>query len=139
MSKLEALETSVCELNEMDDEPLLGADGKPVTVTLYGPGSKKYLEASRRNTNVTLKKMSRKGKFESTAEENERNQLELMIACTKETSDNFAGCFHDITDGLTGEDAIRAVYSKPELRYILERVSDHQKNWANFKPKSMTS
>lgn len=139
MNKYEALETYVCELLEMDDEPMLGEDKKPVTVTLYGPGSKTYLNASRDNSNATFKKLARKGKFETTAEETERNHLELMIKCTKEVSSNFAACFPEFTDGLTGADMLRSVYSAPTLRYILERLTEQQKNWANFKPKPTTN
>lgn len=119
-------ETSVLALRGPDDEPLMGDDDKPMTVTLYGPGSKTYAKAQAANQNRMIDKIRRKGKADQTAEEKAREQAEFLAGCTKEFSSNIE------YDDLDGDALFKAVYSDASIGFIAEQVGKHLSDWANF-------
>ena len=127
-------ETGVLELRDAADEPMLGEDSKPITVTLYGPGSKQYAKAQAAQQNRMIDKLKRKGKSDQTAEEKARETAEFLAGCTKEFSANIE------MDGLQGEALHRAVYSDTSIGFIAEQVGKHLGEWGNFsKPSTKTS
>lgn len=119
-------ETSVLELRGPDDSPLIGDDGKPMTVTVYSPGSKAYAKAQAANQNRMIDKLKRKGKTDQTAEEKNREQAEFLAGCTKEFSSNIE------YEDLTGEALFKAVYSDVSIGFIAEQVGKHLGEWGNF-------
>jgi hypothetical protein len=127
-------ETSVIELRNASDEPMVGDDGKPMTWTVYGPGSKPYAKAQAAQQNRMIDKLKRKGKTDETAEEKTRDQAEFLTGCTKECSANIT------YDALTGEALYRAVLSDRSIGFIAEQVGRHLGEWGNFsKPSTTTS
>ena len=125
-------ETSVITLNDAADAPMVGEDGKPMTVTLYGPGSKHYARAQAAQTNRMIDKLKRKGKSDETDEQKRREQAEFLAACTKEFSPNIE---YPNGDGksLTGEALHKAVYAELSIGFIAEQVGKHLGEWSNFK------
>jgi hypothetical protein len=119
-------ETGVLELLSASDEPLVGDDGKPMTVTLYGPGSKAYAKAQAAQQNRMIDKLKRKGKSDQTAEEKAREQAEFLAGCTKDFSANIE------YDGLKDEALFKAVYSDTSVGFIAEQVGKHLGDWGNF-------
>lgn len=119
-------ETSVLHLQSAADEPLYGDDKQPMTVTLYGPGSKAYARAQAAQQNRLIDKLKRKGKTEQTAEEKAREQAEFLAACTKEFSSNIE------YDELKGEALFKAVYADTSVGFIAEQVGKHIGDWGNF-------
>ena len=73
-------------MHPVEEVPLLGSDGKPVTFSLLGIDSDEYRSAQRVITN---KRLSRKNKFKITAEQLELETIEVLAACTVNWSDNF--------------------------------------------------
>jgi hypothetical protein len=127
-------ETSVIELRSASDEPMVGDDGKPMTWTVYGPGSKPYAKAQAAQQNRMIDKLKRKGKTDETADEKMRDQAEFLAGCTKECSSNIE------YDGLQGEAMHRAVLSDRSIGFIAEQVGRHLGEWGNFsKPSTTTS
>ena len=120
-------ETGVLALRDSGDEPMLGEDGAPMTITLYGPGSKQYARAQAAQQNRMIDKPKRKGKTEQSAEEKVREQAEFLAGCTKEFSANIE------MDALKGEALFKAVYSEPDIGFIAEQVGKHLGDWSNFK------
>jgi hypothetical protein len=124
-------ETSVLALLGADDAPLVGEDGKPMTVTLYGPGSKPYSKAQAAQQNRMIDKLKRKGKSDQSAEEKAREQAEFLAGCTKEFSSNI-----EYPNGngasLTGEALHKAVYADTSIGFIAEQVGKHLGEWGNF-------
>lgn len=104
-------ETSRIELRGADDVPLVGEDGQPLTVTVYGPGSKTYARAQAQRQNRLVDLLKRKGKTDRSAEEQSREQAEFLAACTQA----FSGIEYD---GLQGEALYRAVYSDTSVGFI---------------------
>lgn len=129
IKKFAVEETSVIDpLLDSKDEPMIDENGKPMTVTVYGPGSKPYAKAQAAQQNRMIDKLKKKGKSDQTAEEKAREQAEFLSACTKEFSPNFE------YEGLTGEALLRAVYSETTLGFISEQVGKHIAEWGNFTP-----
>ena len=119
-------ETSVLELVNAADEPLVDSEGKPMTITLYSPGSKPYARAQAAQQNRMIDKLKKKGKSDQTAEEKAREQAEFLTACTKEFSPNIE------YEGLSGESLHKAVYSDTSIGFIAEQVGKHLGEWGNF-------
>lgn len=119
-------ETSVLELREANDEPMIGEDKSPVTVTLFGPGSQQYAKAEAARSNRLVNKLTRKGKAEETAEQKAKERAEFLAACTKEFSPNLT------YDDLTGVPLFKAVYADITIGFIAEQVGKHLGDWANF-------
>lgn len=126
-------ETGVLELRDAGDEPMVGDDGKPMTITAYGPGSKQYARAQAAQQNRMIDKLKRKGKTEETADEKIRDQAEFLAGCTKEFSSNIQ------LDNYIGEALYKAVYSDRGIGFIAEQFGRFLQDWASFKKPSTTS
>lgn len=127
-------ETGVVNLRGADDEPMIADDGKPMTVTVYGPGSKPYARAQAANHNRMIDKLKRKGKTEQTAEDKAREQAEFLAGCTQSFSPNIE------YDGLAGDALYKAVYADTSLGFIAEQVGKHIAEWGNFsKPSTLSA
>lgn len=119
-------ETSVLALLGSDDAPLVGDDGKSMSITVYGPGSKTYARANAAHQNRMIDKLKRKGKADQSAEEKAREQADFLAGCTKEFSSNIE------YEGLAGEALFRAVYADNSIGFIAEQVGRHLGEWSNF-------
>lgn len=126
-------ETSVVALLGADDAPLVGDDSKPLTITVYGPGSKPYVQATTAQQNRMIDRLKRKGKSDLTAEEKTREQAEFLASCTKAFSPNIE------YDDLKDEALFKAVYSDASLGFIAEQVGKAIIDWAVFTKGSPTS
>ena len=119
-------ETGVLHLVSASDDPLHDAEGKPLTVTLYGPGSRHYARAQAVQQNRMIDKLKRKGPSNQTPEEKSREQAEFLAMCTKEFSANIE------YEGLSGDALFRAVYADTSIGFIAEQVGKYLGDWANF-------
>lgn len=120
-------ETRVLHLKSASDDPLIGDDGNPMTVTLYGPGSKQYARAQAAQNNRFVERLQKKGKAaEQTAEQSASERADRLAACTKEFSSNIA------YDDLKGTELFKAVYSDPSIGFIAEQVGTFINDWGNF-------
>lgn len=127
-------ETGVLELRDASDEPMVGEDGKPMTVTVYGPGSKQYAKAKAAQNNRMMDKVKKSGKTDQSEVEQARETVEFLASVTKEFSANIEA------DGLTGEALFKVVYSDKKIGFIAEQVQKFSGDWANFsKPSTKTS
>ena len=124
---LEVEETSTLELLDSADQPLTGDDEKPITVLLYGPGSKQYQRAKTSQSNRYLRRMARKGSnADATSEERVTDDANLLTACTASFSDNFK------YGGEPASDHIADIYRNPKLGFLGEQVAKHIGEWSNF-------
>jgi hypothetical protein len=123
--------THTLHLRDASDE-LMYDDGKPVTVTVYGPGSKQFAKAQASQQNRMLDSLKRKGKTDQTAEQKRAEQAEFLTECTSE--------FGNLTYGdLTGTAMAKAVYSDIEIGFIADQVAKDIGDWANFSKPSATN
>lgn len=125
-------ETTVLHLRDAADE-LMYADGpdgnpelsKPMTVVLYGPGSKPYAKAQARQSNRMVDKLKKRGKTDQTAEEKAEEIAEFLTECTKS--------FENIDyEGLQGDALYKAVYADRTIGFVAEQVNKHIGSWENF-------
>jgi hypothetical protein len=117
-------ETTTLHLRDAAEELMFDGD-KPVTVTVYGPGSKQYAKAQTGQSNRLIDRMKKKGKADQTAEESAKEKAEFLAACTH----SMDGIEYD---GLTGEALHKAVYSDISIGFIADQVAKHVGDWANF-------
>jgi len=105
-----------------------GDESKPVRIHVYGPGSKAYTAAEKRNSERTFESLRRKGKSMDAAE----MRVDFLTAITKE--------FENIEyDGLQGEELYRAVYADSSIRFIADQVNTYVGDTANFTKSSQKS
>lgn len=120
-------ETGVIHLRDGADE-LMYADEdqkKPITITVYGPGSKQFAAAQARQNNRTMELIRKKRNVSRSAADIKADDAEFLASCTKE--------FGNISyDKLEGEALFKAVYSDPTLGFITDQVNKYLGDWANF-------
>lgn len=105
---------------------------KPVTITLYGPGSKQYAKAAAAKNNRMVVQLKRKGKADMTAEQTVSDNGDFFAECT-------ASMAYIELNGLQGDALHKAVYKNINLGFIAEQVNKHLGDWANFTPGSSTT
>jgi hypothetical protein len=128
----EVEDTGVLELMGPDDKPLLDEEGRQITVTLYGPGSREYKRAEARQQNRLIDKLRKRGKTEESAEDKARDQADFLAGCTVGFSDNVQ------VGDLQGAALFKAIYANPKLGFILDQVAKHVAEWGNFTKGSTT-
>jgi hypothetical protein len=110
--------------NATDTGPLLGVDGQPVTIELWGPGSETYV---REQTNIDRSNQERmmksigKGagaKVDSYVD-TRAVAVKKLIACTRSISPNFPV-------------SADALYTNVKLGYITAQASKFMEDWGNF-------
>lgn len=127
ISSIQVADTFDVELvHPKTSAPMLGDEGKPCTVTVYGPGSKAYAAAKAKNNLRFVERLKRKGKQEADPEEDAANTAAFLAACTV-SFNNFG------YKGMpSGPDAFRALYLDPKMGFITEQVNGEMGDWANF-------
>jgi len=125
ITNLAAKDTFTLELLNGNDEPLFDGEGKPISVTVYGPGSKAYQKAQAARTQRMLDRMAKKGKIKLSAEEQQRENAEFLAACTV----SFNGWAYK---GKADPEAFEAAYNDPSIGFIAEQVGKAIGDWANF-------
>lgn len=132
ITTLAARDTFTLELVNTNDEPLVDADGKPLSVTLYGPGSKAYARAMSERNQRLIDRSSRKGKIKLSLEEQTREGAQFLADCTVSLN----GWAYQ---GATDHAAILAAYCDRSIGFIADQVSRAVGDWANFTSSSSTS
>lgn len=123
-----AVETAgTLHLRDGNDE-LMYADAEnqqPITVDLYGPGSKQHARAQAAVQNRMMDRMKRKGKSDLTAEQKLEEDARFLADCTK----GFSNLEYD---QLTGDALFMAVYMDKTLGFIADQAAKFIGDWANF-------
>lgn len=134
LSTKETRDTDTFQLRDAKDELMFagpaseGGEPVPVTVTVYGPGSKQYQAAQARAQKRMLEVLKKKGKGASdprtTQERIDDTALQLA-----DITHSFSGLSYQ---ALEGRELALAIYRNPSLGYIAEQVNRHAADWANF-------
>lgn len=103
-------------------------DAKPMVINVYGPGTKAYAAAEKRNADRMMENLRRKGKTADAAE----MRVDFLVAITKS--------FENIEyDKLEGDALYRAVYSDTSIRFIADQVNAYVGDTVNFTKNSQKS
>lgn len=126
ISTLSAEETFDIEiLDPRTGEPMTD-EGKIVSVTVYGPGSKPFAAAKSKASNRAIERFKRKGKTATTPEEDAAATASFLAACTKAFNNfNYKGMD-------AGPDMFRACYEDIAMGWITEQVNREMGDWGNF-------
>lgn len=132
LKTLAAKATNTFQLLDGNDEPLFAPDAagnpdqsKPVTVTVYGPGTKEYQRVQVNAQNRLVARVKKRGQAPQSAEEQLRDRAEQLADLTVS--------FENLEyEGLTGRELALAIYSDTSLGFITEQVNKHAADWANF-------
>lgn len=123
ITNIAAKDTFTLELLDGNEEPLRDADGKPLSVTVYGPGSRAYQRVSAARQQRVIDSMVKRGKVKMSAEEQQRETAAFLAACT--VSFNGWAYQGDAT-------AFEAAYLDPTIGFISKQVEKAIENWGNF-------
>lgn len=127
-----AADTAEIELLDGQRAPMLTPEKEPVTVTVYGPGSKQMAAAIARSQARQAKlQRIRKGR-EATPEERTAETAELLADITVSMS----GIEYE---GLQGREMFTAIYNDTTLGFVTEQVNRASVDWANFTTPSSKS
>lgn len=124
LSQFETTDTATLTvLNPKGDELLV--NGEPVTITLYGPGSRQFVNAKYKldNANQARSIAMLRGKTAKNAAEEMRQQQAEFYAAITVSLDNFPI-----------EGGALALYMNPKLSYITDQVEKFISDTENFMP-----
>lgn len=132
-STLRVADTATIHIKSADGVPLY-EDGKPVTITIYGPGSTQAAAVETKQTSRALKRMhDNDGKVTApTAEERRQETAQDLAAVTV--------AFDQLTYGdKTGTALFEAVYADPKLGFIAGQVQKASADGGKFKSGPQTA
>ena len=98
---------------------------KPVTVELYGPGSREHGQATAKRSNRNIQRLRKKGSVELSADDIATEGAEYLAAIT-------VGFTNLEYGGLTGDKMHKALYADRTLGFIADQVNEHIGDWENF-------
>jgi hypothetical protein len=126
--------TGKLHLRDAADQLMYADDdqSRPISVNLYGPGSKQYAKAQAAQQNRLLEKLKRKGQSAQNADQLAEEKAGFLADCT-ESFDNLE------YDALAGEALARAVYADSSIGFIADQVAKFLGDWANFTKASTTN
>lgn len=124
-------DTAAVHLKGLDGEYLYDAEGNPVRIVVYGPGSKPYSAIEDRQTARALKRMQENdGKISvAPAEQREREAAEDLAAITVA----FENLKFPPAEGKPDQEKFLAFYSHPKTVFIREQITKALKTEGNFK------
>lgn len=126
ISSLAVNETTIIELESPSGDPLTNDKGEPLSVTVYGPGSKQFQKATSVRNRAILDYVKKGSKKMKDGEQRELD-AEFLAACTV----SFNGFGYK---ELTGVEMFKAAYLDTAIGFISEQVNKAIGDWANFTP-----
>jgi len=117
-------ETTIVYLDGPDGEPMLGDDGKKLSITVYGPGSKPFQKAQAAKNRAILEQVRKRNKKVSDSLQRDID-AEFLATCTE----SFNGFTYK---DLTGSEMFKACYADYSIGYVADQVNKAVGDWANF-------
>jgi hypothetical protein len=126
ISQFETVDTATLTVQNPKGDELL-VNGSPVTINLYGPGSKQFVNAKYKLDNAVQTRSIAllRGKGSKNAAEETRQQQAEFYAAVTASIDNFPVNPLDL-------------YLNPKLNYITDQVEKFLGDTENFMPESPT-
>lgn len=124
ISTLAVKETAVVDLESPDGERLLDDAGNPITITVYGPGSRQYQKAQSVRNRAILEYVRKGGKKMKDDEQRELD-ADFLATCTA----SFNGFTYK---DFIGYEMFKAAYLDASIGFISEQVNKAIGDWANF-------
>lgn len=129
LNSIEIPDTAVIEIEHPRGGKLNGKDGKPCTITVYGPASDRAIEYDRKNKKRIFDRIGKKGAkglASMSAEEAEEYALDRLSTLTAAVSGIEIG-----GKPVTPEN-IRSVYAEPKYGWLRQQVEEKLSGWDDF-------
>jgi hypothetical protein len=135
ITKKRALETAQIELVNGDGSPLYDDEGKTLSVTVHGPGSKLWQQAdAERNRRRTARIEKNRGKITAALDHAREDEIDFLTAITVSFNGwEYPGEF------ATPRDMFRAAYTDDTIGFIRDHVHKEGTDWTVFTKGSATS
>ena len=125
-------ETANMPVRDATGEPQFDADNQPITITLYGPGTKKFQRAKHaleeRQNARTVARMQNKGEKQS-ADDKNQERAEFLASVTVSINGASVG-------DKVGHEAFKALYADITLGHIADDADKFLADRGNFKAAS---
>jgi hypothetical protein len=122
-------ETAFIHLKDAKGDRLF-SDGKPVGITIYGPGSPAYSVVEGRQTTRSLKRMNdNEGKITAASPDERRVETAEDLAAITVSLENFS---YPPAGTAQGAALFQALYSDRTLGFIVKQVTKAVADWGNF-------
>lgn len=131
ITKKRALETANIELVTGDGAPLHDDDGNILSVTVFGPGSKRWQQAdAERSRKRTQRLEKNRGKISAALDGGKDDELDFLVSVTV----SFNGWEYPRAEGewQTQAEMFRAAYADDSIGYIRDHVHKEANDWAAF-------
>ena len=132
ISKFAVSPTSTINLEDAEGDQLVNEKGEPISITVYGPGSKHYQKAQGVRNRAILEYVRKGSKKTMRDDDQQEMDAEFLSACTA----SFNGFAYK---DLTGAEMFKAVYLDTSIGFIAEQVNKTIGDWANFTKRSAKS
>lgn len=132
ITKKRALESAKIDLVNGDGSPLLDDDGNQLTVTVFGPGSKRWQQADTdRNRKRTARIEKNRGRLAAALDNAKADEVDFLVAITI----SFDGWTYPAPTEAgwpTSADMFRAAYEDDQIGFIRDHVHGQATNWEAF-------
>ena len=132
ISKFAVSPTSTINLEDAEGDQLVNEKGEPISITVYGPGSKHYQKAQGVRNRAIVEYVRKGSKKTMRDDDQQEMDAEFLSACTA----SFNGIAYK---DLTGAEMFKAVYLDASIGFIAEQVNKAIGDWANFTKRSAKS
>jgi len=127
IKQLAVADTADIHIENSEGEPMYTDDGKPMTITVYGPGTKKFAAAQAERNAKIMESFKRKAnKKDSTLF---FDDAEFLASITK-SFNNF-----EYDNSKEGKELFLACYLDASIGFIAGQVMKEAGDWANFTTK----
>lgn len=135
ITKKRATETADIELVNGDGSPMYDDEGKELSVTVHGPGSKLWQQAdAERNRKRTARIEKNRGRLSAALDHAREDEIDFLCAVTV----SFNGWEYPGEFG-SKKDMFRAAYEDDTIGFIRDHVSKESNDWSAFSKASKSS
>lgn len=111
-----------------DGSPMVDDQGKPVTATMFSPGTKIYEVAKAAQKRKAVRRTRENGgKIEAAFDNENDDTVEFLCAIIKRFNNLEIEC-----DDQSDKGVVLAVLSDPLLGFVRDHLDDAASNWENF-------
>ena len=129
ITKKRAAETAQIELKNGDGSPMFDDDGNPLCVTVCGPASKVWQQASNENNRKRAERLRKNGgKMEAALDKAREDAIDFLCRVTI----SFDGWEYPMEGKTSPQAMIRAAYEDDALGFIRDHVHSEVNDWAAF-------
>lgn len=126
-TELEVEDTATVELDDKNGNEMLHTDGSRRSVTIWGPGSRAFVEAQSKANARNMKRLRTNGGRTKADPDADIDHKASFLADITISFNNFG-----LTEEQQTRQAFREFYANPKVGYATDKVNGEAGDWANF-------